>query len=179
MTQQLALQGTGADRRAFGRRPTNLHAVIHIPRRPPIRCVVKDISEGGALLELAGAASLPMRISLVWDGSGVEARCEVRHVSGTRVGVQFICDNGRHVAKETIAVAESTSAAPLPELRRDEVFKSNTDELNRYIQNFRKARLANATVAVATAITGAAVSPELASNAGMPPLPAPASAYAI
>ena len=40
------------ERRQFGRRKTYVHAVIRARGRPPLLCVMRDVSEGGALLEV-------------------------------------------------------------------------------------------------------------------------------
>lgn len=78
-----------SDRRAFGRKPTYQHAVILLNGRAPIRCVVRDLSAGGASLDFGRPITLPSRFALKWDGSGVTANCEVRHAWETGVGVQF------------------------------------------------------------------------------------------
>ena len=39
------------ERRAFGRRATHEHAIVRIPGRPALRCVIRNISDGGALLD--------------------------------------------------------------------------------------------------------------------------------
>ena len=131
-----------ADRRAFGRRPTNQHAVAHVTGRAPLRCVVRDISEGGALLDFGEPVSLPHRLRLVWDGSGEHAECEVRHVQGGNAGVQFICSNGPRIARESIAVSAQTNAAvlapPAPLLSREQP-SSNAGSL---VQKFREVRQA-------------------------------------
>ena len=41
----------GAERRQFGRRQTYVHARIHARGRPSVPCIMRDISEGGALLQ--------------------------------------------------------------------------------------------------------------------------------
>ena len=85
---------TAADRRAFGRRPTHLHAIVYARGLRPIRCVVKDMSEGGARFELSESFRLPFTIRVVWEGSALEAVCEVRHQRDTTVGAMFIDGQG-------------------------------------------------------------------------------------
>ena len=99
----------GADRRLFGRRATYQHAVVHVSGRTPVRCVVLDISAGGALLDFGEAVTLPSRLRLVWEGSGDQALCEVRHIQGTRAGVQFLCEAGPRIARQSITLTESSS----------------------------------------------------------------------
>jgi hypothetical protein len=81
---------SGADRRAFGRRATNDHAIVRIPGRPPVRCMVKNISVGGALLDFGEAVWLPYTFHIRWEGTGREELCEIKHQNGGRIGVQFM-----------------------------------------------------------------------------------------
>lgn len=104
----------GADRRAFGRRPTYQHGSVLIAGRAALRCVVRDISLGGALLEFGEPVSLPSRVRVVWDGTEQSAQCEVRHVQGHRAGVQFICDVGPRIARETLALGLTDTPPPTP-----------------------------------------------------------------
>jgi hypothetical protein len=53
------------ERRQFGRRQTCWHATISSRGYPAVACVVRDISSGGALLEVASAPWLPARFRLV------------------------------------------------------------------------------------------------------------------
>lgn len=76
------------DRRAFGRRPTTINANVRLGYRI-LTCLIKDISEGGALLEFAEDVDLPSRLWLSWADSA-EIMCEVRHQRNRRVGVQFL-----------------------------------------------------------------------------------------
>ena len=92
------------DRRAFGRRPTYQHAIAHRPGRTPLRCVVCDISVGGALLDFGEPVALPPRIRVVWEGSSVEAECDVRHVQGIRAGVQFLGTIGAQIYQDILTI---------------------------------------------------------------------------
>jgi hypothetical protein len=58
-------------------------------------CRVLNISEGGALLGFAVPPALPKRFALKIDTGSLQLQCEVRHVNGTNVGVEFV------VARET------------------------------------------------------------------------------
>jgi hypothetical protein len=80
----------GAEQRAFGRRQTFEHAIVRVAGRVPVRCIVRDISEGGALLDFGDEVWLPFSFRLVWEGTRREEHCETRHQSGGRIGVQFI-----------------------------------------------------------------------------------------
>jgi hypothetical protein len=77
-----------AERRAFGRRETAIDANVRIGHRN-YACIIRDISEGGALLEFSEPVDLPSRIWLSWAQSNGEIVCEPRHTRGCRIGVQF------------------------------------------------------------------------------------------
>ena len=50
---------TGAERRQFGRRKTNLHGWIGVQGRPKLSCTVLDLSVGGALLQAPDQLDAP------------------------------------------------------------------------------------------------------------------------
>lgn len=84
-------QGSGGrERRAFGRRRTLLHALVHTRGRPPTPCIVRNVSEGGALLEFPSDPYwLPSYFTLTIDSDGFSAQCEIRHKSQHGAGVFF------------------------------------------------------------------------------------------
>lgn len=128
------------ERRAFGRRLTYQHAMAHMFGRAPLRCVVRDISEGGALLDFGCVVLLPSRLRVVWDGTGQQAECEVRNIRGEKAGVQFICPNGPRIARESIAAGagllDDGSIPPLaPQPARDPL----VDAANDIVEKFRKS----------------------------------------
>ncbi len=53
-------------------------------------CTLRDLSEGGALLELDAALESVRSFRLAIDGTHLEALCEARHVRGRQVGVRFV-----------------------------------------------------------------------------------------
>lgn len=79
-----------SERRQFGRRLTHVHAVILARGRPAEPCVMRDVSEGGALLEVRYPRLLPSRFRLVAEAVGFEADCEIAHRSHDTAGVRFI-----------------------------------------------------------------------------------------
>lgn len=81
---------SGTEKRQFGRRRTQLHGVIHVAGRPPLPCVIMNISEHGALLVCEQAIWLPFRFRLVVETERKEYECEVRHQTGNGTGVFFI-----------------------------------------------------------------------------------------
>ena len=77
------------ERRQFGRRQTCLHATI-VPRgRQVIVCTMRDVSEEGALLEVAQPEWLPNRFRLIVEALGIENECEVVRRTEATVGVRF------------------------------------------------------------------------------------------
>jgi hypothetical protein len=87
------------DRRRFGRRRMVWHAWIVTtgPRRTA--CTVRNVSSGGALLELDVPAWLPHEFTLCLEDSAMSALCDVRHRGLHGVGISF-----RHAA-EGLALA--------------------------------------------------------------------------
>jgi hypothetical protein len=80
----------GAERRQFGRRNTICHAMACARGRPSSPCVVRDVSLGGAKVELELSASLPNRFRLIVSAWQFEADCEVVHRTDESVGVRFL-----------------------------------------------------------------------------------------
>ena len=78
-----------AERRHFGRRQTCVHACISARGRSPIPCVMRDVSEAGALLEVSDPQWLPPRFRLIVEANGFEVDCEIVHRSDNAVGVRF------------------------------------------------------------------------------------------
>jgi PilZ domain len=78
-----------AERRQFGRRKTYVHAIIKARGRSAMPCVMRDVSEGGALLEVSHPEWLPPRFRLIIEANGFEGDCEVVHRAEDSVGVRF------------------------------------------------------------------------------------------
>ncbi len=105
---------SGADRRAFGRRETHMPASVRLPNHTLYDCIIRDISEGGALLEFSAPDAISGRLRLSFDGGNQEIICDVRHVRGNRVGVEFA--RNITLAARPIAAPDAASA-PLPSQR--------------------------------------------------------------
>lgn len=84
-----------AERRQFGRRQSGAHGWIKVRGRPPLPCVVRNISEGGALLEVGATEGLPFRFRVVIESEGIDCDCEARHNYGSSVGVEFVRNEQR------------------------------------------------------------------------------------
>jgi hypothetical protein len=78
-----------SERRQFGRRRAQLRGIIHVAGRPPLPCVIQNISDSGALLVCDNATWLPFRFRLTIESERLEADCEVRHQTGNATGVFF------------------------------------------------------------------------------------------
>lgn len=66
--------------------------VVTGPRATPVKCVVWDISDGGARLAVARPImSLPPRFALHFDGSRrVRRTCEIVWTDAQFIGVKFV-----------------------------------------------------------------------------------------
>ncbi len=87
------------DSRQFGRRRALIHAFVVNDRGIRITCLVRNISVGGALLEVEDPRLVANEFRLVVEADGFEADCSVRHRTPHGVGVFFkdirIAKNGR------------------------------------------------------------------------------------
>jgi len=77
------------DRRQFGRRTTCLHAWVRAPGRPPIACLVRDLSVQGAFLTFPVPSWLPDTFLLRIDATRFAAECSIRHMRADGCGVVF------------------------------------------------------------------------------------------
>ena len=87
-------RNNGPERRGFGRRHSNDHAIVRVQGRPPVRCTVKNISDTGALLDFGAEVWLPYNFRLAWEVGTRSEECEIKHRNGQFVGVFF----QRHVS---------------------------------------------------------------------------------
>ena len=75
-------RNNGPERRAFGRRHSNDHAIVRVQGRPPVRCTVKNISDTGALLDFGAEVWLPYNFRLAWEVGTRSEECEIKHRNG-------------------------------------------------------------------------------------------------
>ena len=92
------------ERRAFGRRQAEEHAIVRVAGRPLQRCVIRNISEGGALLDFGEPVWLPFSFRLQWEGTKREETCETRHQNGGRVGVLFVAKKAAEAGNELLRI---------------------------------------------------------------------------
>lgn len=104
------------DRRVFGRRHTNIRASVRIGYQV-VACTIKDLSEGGALLEFDEPVDLPSRVRLSWPDHPNEVICEVRHARRNTAGVQFTRPQTLSLKPAVTPAEVFRSAAPAPEER--------------------------------------------------------------
>lgn len=88
--EQSPTNAANAQRRQFGRRDASRAAIATLPGRPPVACTVLNLSEGGALIQFAGAAIPDRNFRLVIDDAPFTLICEIRHQASDRIGVRFL-----------------------------------------------------------------------------------------
>lgn len=88
-------------------------------------CTVRNISDGGALLEFEQAFLLPKEFDLHIDLEDYEVTCERRWEEGLRCGVKFISEK-RRVGQQRAQVLKSS----------EEALKSDIDERRDSPDNF-------------------------------------------
>ncbi len=82
-----------ADRRAFGRRESLHEAVVTFGGRHSEPCILRNVSDQGALIEFASDVPVAATFRLRIDSKDAEALCEVRHRNGKLIGVRFVGGN--------------------------------------------------------------------------------------
>ena len=77
------------EKRKFGRRGALWHAWVAVNGRAREACIIRNISEAGALLEFSDLVPEATNFRLIVDEADFEAICDVRHKRGRFVGVFF------------------------------------------------------------------------------------------
>lgn len=80
-------------------------------------CVVRNISQTGALIQSANAALIPDTFDLIVDLDGLNVECEVAWRSDTKVGVQFL-ETPNYQTPARAQVVEISEKQPTVSLRR-------------------------------------------------------------
>lgn len=83
------------ERRKHPRRKGFWRAIATLPGRAPLNCVVRNISEGGALLQFSENPVFPAKFKLFIEAFDCDYVCEVRHSGAQGVGVYFWETNPR------------------------------------------------------------------------------------
>ena len=82
-------------------------------RHVTMPCVVRDISDNGARLQVANVANVPDSFELLVELDGLEAACTVAWRKGNEVGVSFAAPPLRGVPKRVQVLGSSTQTARL------------------------------------------------------------------
>ena len=93
------------ERRLFGRRELTIHAWVQFGRRREA-CTIRNLSDRGALIEFDGPAPSVNTMRLIVDFEGFEVDCDVRHRSGTAIGLFFRPPKVMTVADRGLSGAE-------------------------------------------------------------------------
>jgi hypothetical protein len=106
----------------YCRYPASAEALVHAAGlRAPVGCVIRNISEGGALVTLHKPMRLPKRIFLALRKGADALECEVRWRSSNRLfGVRFGPDNKASTLKALLKAC----AATVPEQHRKQQQRS-------------------------------------------------------
>lgn len=77
------------ERRQFGRRQICERGHIETPDGRQRPCLVVDISDGGARIQLSGPEAAPAAFQLVLPGLDMKVACEVVHEVAGQLGLAF------------------------------------------------------------------------------------------
>ncbi len=101
------------ERRKHPRHKGFWRAIVFLPGLTPLHCIIRDISEGGALLEFAVAPRFPNKFRLYIEAHNCEYYCEVRHMSDYGVGVYFLEKRPCQSQENMIHFGRRSKAPPL------------------------------------------------------------------
>lgn len=150
--RQVQQNNRDRDRREFGRRACAIRGMAMGAGQPPLACTLRDLSEGGALVDFDVAAPANRSVRITIDGTELEALCEVRHVRGRQIGVRFVRpSDGYAICRHfQAAVVTPSDCAPVmvkcmpkldvSELRRDVLERAKVIVASRLV-GFRVPRL--------------------------------------
>jgi hypothetical protein len=82
------------ERRLHGRQLSHIIGFVEVLGRARIACIVLDISDGGALIELRESVHIPPAFGLYIGPSNAPIACRVEHARGYQVGVSFQPQDG-------------------------------------------------------------------------------------
>ncbi|HEX4892301.1 MAG TPA: response regulator [Hyphomicrobiaceae bacterium] len=88
-------------------------------RHATIPCVVRDISEKGARLQVQNGAGVPDTFELIVELDGIEAHCAIVWRKPSEVGVEFLNGMTVHAPRRAQVIESSTSSLAKPSLRRN------------------------------------------------------------
>lgn len=105
-------------RNASRRRVLKAGVVAYNGRHVTLPCGVRDMSEQGARLTLAGSVTAPDTFELLVELDGIEASCEVVWRRGSEIGVRFLAPPKSNDKKREQVVDQWTQHTSRPTLRR-------------------------------------------------------------
>jgi hypothetical protein len=77
------------ERRCHPRTKVFKGAKLILPGRAAVSCIVRDLSTGGAGLQLTSTSDLPAEFDLAFDTGHMVRKCRVAWRTQTNVGVAF------------------------------------------------------------------------------------------
>ena len=78
------------ERRKTFRKSLNIHGLVRSKYLSPTECTICNISPGGALIILNQHILLPQNFHFFVPQDQFRAACEVRHVTGCKIGIEFV-----------------------------------------------------------------------------------------
>jgi len=118
MSDEPAEKMRGSDsRKAPRRRVLKAGIIAFNNRHSTLQCTIRDLSEGGARLQIGGSIGAPDTFELLVELDGIEADCQVVSRTETEVRVKFLSPV-RTVAARRIQVVKAVGPAEQPSLRR-------------------------------------------------------------
>jgi hypothetical protein len=78
------------NRRAPRRRTLKGATIVFAEGSFTVKCLVKNLSDTGALLEMESTAEVPNQFRLVFEDRSADRRCDVAWRSVKRLGVRFV-----------------------------------------------------------------------------------------
>ncbi len=133
------------ERRAFGRRKTSLRAKAMMPGRAVVYCVIRNLSETGALLDFGDDhVRLPYRFELEIEGFGLKLNCEPRHDTDAGTGVRFLSGDVSEILLELDSTPAMSPQVKEPAVAAPLAFQpASPQPRDRFdVLGFRRARLA-------------------------------------
>ena len=116
------LQGDGSDKRGGTRNRMLKGGVIAFSgRHATIPCVVRDISDGGARLQVAQGSAVPDTFELIIELDGLEVPCQIAWRKPYEVGVSFLAEPKWAAPKRAQIVGQSVSNSARSSVRRTPV----------------------------------------------------------